>query len=231
MIIIVTYTIKIKRLTMFNHIDYFLLTISTLFTLINPIGIAPIFLTLTERFSENEQKSIAKKGVLTGLIVLLTFAYLGSYIFAFYSISIDAFRIMGGIIFFRSGLKMLESIIPRTRTTPAETEESLEHDDIAISPIGIPIVTGPGAITAVMVLAADTNGFQKQILLFFSIAIVLMLTLGIFLTAPKIFKKLGKSGSRLIQRLMGMILMVIAIQFIIDGIGVVIQIYAENLTI
>jgi len=214
---------------MFNHIDYFLLTISTLFTLINPIGIAPIFLTLTERFSENEQNSIAKKGVLTGLIVLLTFAYLGSYIFAFYSISIDAFRIMGGIIFFRSGLKMLESIIPRTRTTPAETEESLEHDDIAISPIGIPIVTGPGAITAVMVLAADTDGFQKQILLLISIVIVLLLTLGIFLTAPKLFKKLGKSGTRLIQRLMGMILMVIAIQFIIDGItNVVGNIFLNN---
>ena len=143
---------------MANNIEYFLLSLSTLFTLINPVGIAPIFLTLTERFSEKEQKSIAKKGVLTGLVVLLAFAYLGSYIFALYSISIDAFRIMGVIIFFRSGLKMLESIIARTRTTPAETEESMESDDVAISTVGIPIVTGPGAITAVMVLAADTKG-------------------------------------------------------------------------
>ena len=220
---ILTYSIKIKSLIMFNHIEYFLLSISTLFALINPIGIAPIFLTLTDRFSENEQKLIAKKGVLTGLIVLLTFAYLGSYIFALYSISIDAFRIMGGIIFFRSGLKMLESIIARTRTTPAETEESLEHDDIAISPIGIPIVTGPGAITAVMVLAADANVIQEQVLLLISIIIVLLLTLVFFLTAPMIFKKLGKSGSRLIQRLMGMILMVIAIQFIIDGVSNVVK--------
>ena len=207
---------------MANNIEYFLLSLSTLFTLINPVGIAPIFLTLTERFSEKEQRSIAKKGVLTGLAVLLAFAYLGSYIFELYSISIDAFRIMGGIIFFRSGLKMLESIIARTRTTPAETEESMESDDIAISPIGIPIVTGPGAITAVMVLAADTKGMQQQFLLFVSIIIVLLLTLIVFLTAPKIFKRLGKSGARLIQRLMGMILMVIAIQFIIDGVSNVI---------
>ena len=70
---------------MANNIEYFLLSLSTLFTLINPVGIAPIFLTLTERFSEKEQKSIAKKGVLTGLVVLLAFAYLGSYIFALYS--------------------------------------------------------------------------------------------------------------------------------------------------
>ena len=204
---------------MANNIEYFLLSLSTLFTLINPVGIAPIFLTLTERFSEKEQKSIAKKGVLTGLVVLLAFAYLGSYIFALYFTSIDAFRIMGGIIFFRGELKMLESLIVRTRTTPAETEESMESDDIAISPIGIPIVTGPGAITAVMVLAADTKGMQQQFLLFVSIIIVLLLTLIVFLIAPKIFKRLGKSGARLIQRLMGMILMVIAIQFIIDGVS------------
>ena len=117
---------------------------------------------------------------------------------------------------------MLESIIARTRTTPAETEESMESDDIAISPIGIPIVTGPGAIRAVMVLAADTKGMQQQFLLFVSIIIVLLLTLIVFLTAPKIFKRLGKSGARLIQRLMGIILMVIAIQFIIDGVSNVI---------
>jgi multiple antibiotic resistance protein len=119
---------------------------------------------------------------------------------------------------------MLESIIARTRTTPAETEEGLEHDDIAISPIGIPIVTGPGAITAVMVLAGETDGAQEQILLLLSITFVMLVTLTVFLTAPKIFKRLGKSGARLIQRLMGMILMVIAVQFIIDGISNVIGI-------
>jgi multiple antibiotic resistance protein len=117
---------------------------------------------------------------------------------------------------------MLESIIARTRTTPAETEEGLEHDDIAISPIGIPIVTGPGAITAVMVLAGETDGAQEQILLLLSITFVMLVTLTVFLTAPKIFNRLGKSGARLIQRLMGMILMVIAVQFIIDGISNVI---------
>ncbi len=204
---------------MSQHIDFILLCFSTLFTLINPIGISPIFLTLTERFSHTQQKSIAKKGIATGFIVLVLFAYLGRYIFAIYSISIDAFRIMGGIIFFRSGLKMLDSIVSRTRITPSETEEGLEHDDIAISPIGIPIVTGPGAITAAMILAAEAQGIVEQIILLIAIFSVLFLTLLIFLASPKIFKKLGQSGSRLIQKLMGIILMVIAVQFIIDGIS------------
>ena len=204
---------------MSEYIDFILLCFSTLFTLVNPIGIAPIFLTLTERFPEKDQKLIAKKGILTGFVVLVIFAYLGRYIFAIYSISIDAFRIMGGIIFFRSGIKMLDSITPRTRITPSETEESLEHEDIAISPIGIPIVTGPGAITAAMILAGQADSLTEQIILLISILLVLFLTLVIFLFSPKIFKKLGQSGSRLIQKLMGIILMVIAVQFIIDGIS------------
>ena len=186
------------------YFEFILLCFSTLFTLVNPIGIAPIYLTLTERFSENHQKSIAKKGTLTGFIVLVIFAYLGRYIFAIYSISIDAFRIMGGIIFFRSGLKMLDSITPRTRITPSETEESLEQEDIAISPIGIPIVTGPGAITAAMILAGQANTVAEQLILLIAISIVLLITYIIFLTSPKIFKKLGHSGARLIQKLMGM---------------------------
>ena len=203
---------------MVQHIDFIILCLSTLFTLINPIGITPLFLTLTERFHEKEQKTIAKKGVLMGFVVLVIFAFLGGYIFALYSISIDAFRIMGGIIFFRSGLKMFESIVPRTRTTPKETEEGLSHNDIAISPIGIPIITGPGAITAAMVLSGETDGIIQQGILLVSIAIVMLVTLLIFLGAPKVFRKLGTSGSRLIQRLMGIILMVIAVQFVIDGI-------------
>ena len=203
---------------MVQHIDFIILCLSTLFTLINPIGITPLFLTLTERFHGQEQKTIARKGVLMGFVVLVLFAFLGGYIFALFSISIDAFRIMGGIIFFRSGLKMLESIVPRTRTTPKETEEGLSHNDIAISPIGIPIITGPGAITAAMVLSGETDGIIQQGILLVSITVVMLVTLFIFLGAPKIFRKLGTSGSRLIQRLMGIILMVIAVQFVIDGI-------------
>jgi len=203
---------------MVQHIDFIILCLSTLFTLINPIGITPLFLTLTERFHGQEQKTIARKGVLMGFVVLVLFAFLGGYIFALFSISIDAFRIMGGIIFFRSGLKMLESIVPRTRTTPKETEEGLSHNDIAISPIGIPIITGPGAITAAMVLSGEADGIIQQGILLVSISIVMFVTLLIFLGAPKVFRKLGTSGSRLIQRLMGIILMVIAVQFVIDGI-------------
>jgi multiple antibiotic resistance protein len=113
---------------------------------------APFLLVMTERFSKQEKINIAWKGSLTAFITLIIFSMLGSLIFNFFGITIEAFQIMGGILFFRSGLLMLESKIGRSRTTPAEQDESLESDDIAISPIGIPLIAGPGAITASMLL-------------------------------------------------------------------------------
>ena len=111
------------------EVEYFLLCISTLFVLVNPLGIAPIFVIMTERFDHESRKSIAKKGIITAGITLIIFAGFGSLIFKLYSITIEAFQIMGGIILFRSGLRMLEAKIGRTRTTPAEQDESMDRDD------------------------------------------------------------------------------------------------------
>ena len=111
---------------------------------------------MTERFSKQEKVEIARKGSLTAFLTLILFSILGSVIFNFFGITIEAFQIMGGILFFRNGLKMLDSKIGRSRTTPAEQEESEESNDIAVSPIGIPLIAGPGAITATMLLSSQT---------------------------------------------------------------------------
>ena len=91
---------------------------------------------------------------LTAFFTLILFSILGSVIFSFFGITIEAFQIMGGILFFRNGIRMLDSKIGGSRTTPAEQEKSLETDDIAFSPIGIPLIAGPGAITATMLLSS-----------------------------------------------------------------------------
>ncbi len=139
-----------------SEIQFFILCLTTFFTLINPIGIAPILLVMTERFSKEEKINIAWKGSLTAFITLIIFSMLGSIIFNIFGITIEAFQIMGGILFFRSGFRMSEAKIGRSRTTPTEREESQESDDLAISPIGIPLIAGPGAITASMLLSSQT---------------------------------------------------------------------------
>ena len=195
-----------------------MLCLTTLFTLINPIGITPLLVVMTERFSNEERINIAKKGSLTAFITLILFAILGSFIFKFFGITIEAFQIMGGILFFRNGLKMLDAKVGRSRTTPAEQEESQESDDIAISPIGIPLIAGPGAITATMLLSSQTPQIYSYATIGLSIMIVLSFVYIILRNGDVLISVLGTSIMRIIQRLMGLILLVIAVQFIINGI-------------
>jgi len=206
-----------------NNLDYFLLCLTTLFTLINPLGITPIFIVLTERFSKPERTRIARKGIIAAGGTLLIFALLGSLIFKVYGITIEAFQIMGGIIFFRSGLRMMEAQVGRSRTTPKEQEESLDSDDIAISPIGIPIITGPGAITAAMLLSSKAENVVHYVLLVFAIVVVLLSVYLIFRGGNELSKRLGATGMRVFQRIMGLILMVIAVQFVIRGVETVLN--------
>lgn len=210
-----------------HEIQFFIFCLTTLFTLINPIGISPILIIMTERFPQKEKINIAKKGSLTAFITLILFSILGSVIFNFFGITIEAFQIMGGILFFRNGLRMLDSKIGRSRTTPAEQEESEESDDIAVSPIGIPLIAGPGAITATMLLSSQTPQIYSYFTLIFSIFFVLSLVYLILRNGDVLLELLGTTGIRIIQRLMGLILMVIAVQFIING---VISVYEPLIT-
>ena len=206
-----------------SETQFFILCLTTLFTLINPIGITPLLVVMTERFSNEERINIAKKGSLTAFITLILFAFLGSFIFKFFGITIEAFQIMGGILFFRNGLKMLDAKVGRSRTTPAEQEESQESDDIAISPIGIPLIAGPGAITATMLLSSQTPQIYSYATIGLSIMIVLSFVYIILRNGDVLISVLGTSIMRIIQRLMGLILLVIAVQFIINGIVSIIK--------
>lgn len=204
-----------------TELEFFLICLTTLFTLINPLGIAPVLLIMTERFSSEVKKSIAWKGVITAGITLVLFSLMGSLIFNFFGITVEAFQIMGGIVFFRSGLKMLEARLGRTRTTPKEQEESQDQEDIGISPIGIPLIAGPGAITAATLLSSQTPGIFSYASLFSAVFLVLGMVYIILRNGDRIIELLGHSGMRIIQRIMGLILMVIAVQFVINGVETV----------
>ena len=206
-----------------TELQFFILCLTTLFTLINPIGIAPILVVMTERFSKSERITIAKQGTITACIILIVFAFLGSLIFNLFAITIEAIQIMGGIIFFRSGFKMLEAKVGRSRTTPQEETESQESDDIAISPIGIPLIAGPGAITATMLLSSKVPNVHSYISIGLAILLVLSVVYLILRNGDLIINALGVKGMRVIQRLMGLILMVIAVQFVINGVTTVLQ--------
>jgi len=203
-------------------ITFSILAFSTLFTLINPIGLTAVYLSIVEPFGTKERNKIALKGTMTAFTILIVFSLVGDFIFSFYGITVSAFKIAGGILFFRTGILMLEARISRSRSTPKEEEEAGTKEGIAYTPIGMPIIAGPGAITSVMILSSEATKWDFKLLLFGVIAVVLFLTYLIFQGADYLTRRFGTTGLRIVQRIMGLILMVIAVQFVIDGVGTVV---------
>lgn len=200
------------------ELQYLVFCLSTLFAVINPLGITPIFVAMTEKYDSETRSKIAKKGIITGSMILIVFTLLGSIIFQFYGITVEAFQIMGGVVFFRSGMRMLDAKVGRSRTTESEREEFKDTDEIAISPIGVPLITGPGAITGVVILSGKAPTNFSVLVLLFSVIISMFIFYFILKAGNYIGQKIGIAGMRVIERMMGLILMVIAVQFIINGI-------------
>ena len=208
---------------MTEYTTFFILAFSTIFTLINPIGLTAVYLSIVDHYESEEKSKIALKGTITAFVILIIFSLVGDVIFSFYGITVSAFKIAGGILFFRTGIQMLEARVSRSRSTPKEEEEAGTKEDIAYTPIGIPLIAGPGAITSVMILSSETPGWELRLVLFAVIALVLVLTYIIFQGADYLTQRFGTTGLRIVQRIMGLILMVIAVQFVIDGVGSVIK--------
>ena len=204
-------------------IKFFIISFTSLFALVNPIGFSPMFISLVDELNSQEKKQIANKGVFTAGLTLIIFLFIGEFIFQFFGITIEAFKIAGGILFMRSSFNLIEVKMSRTRTTPAEEESALTKDDIAYTPIGIPLIAGPGAITSIMVLSTSNPSITYKLILFIVIVLVMLATLVILRMSSKITQKIGTSGLRIIQRIMGIILLTISIQFIIDGIKTIIN--------
>ena len=203
---------------MIDLTSFSILAFSSLFTLVNPIGLSPVFISMVEHCNKSERKQIALKGVAIAFFILILFTFIGRLIFSFFGITVSGFKIAGGILFFRTGMQMLESRLPRTRSTPQEETEAETKDEIAYTPIGIPLIAGPGAISSVMIFSSETESWEYKLILLIVIAFVMVLTYLIFRMADKITQKFGTIGLRIIQRVMGLILMVIAVEFIISGI-------------
>ena len=147
-------------------IKFAVVAFTSLFALVNPLGFSPMFISLVDNLPNNKKKIIAVKGVVTATLTLIIFLFIGELIFQFFGITIEAFKIAGGILFMRSSFNLIEVKKSRTRTTPAEEEYTENLEDIAYTPIGIPLIAGPGAITSVMILAAETNTITHKIIFY-----------------------------------------------------------------
>ena len=198
--------------------EFFILCFSSLFTLINPIGIVPIFIATTDEYSKKERDIIAFKSVLFAFFVLILFGVLGEFIFSFYDITIHGFRIAGGLLLLKISFDMIESKRSRTRTTPMEEKAAEEKNEIAYTPLAIPLIAGPGSIASIMILSSESSHWNDKITLFIALGTVLSITFFTLKLSKHLTKTFGRAGLRIMQRIMGLILMVISIEFILKGI-------------
>ena len=161
------------------------------------------------------------KAVLTAAFVLVLFAFLGRYLFDFFGISVAGLKVVGGILFFFIGFDMLNARLSRIKMTEKEAGEYA--DDISITPLGIPMIAGPGAITNAIVLMGDANDYTSKALVILSIVLVLIVVLLVFLGAVGITKFIGDKGNKIMMKLMGLIVMVIAVEFFFSGVTPYVQ--------
>lgn len=194
-----------------------ILVFTAFFTIINPLGTMPIFMTMTASLSNKSRKQTAKKATIIAFFTILAFAFSGQILFNFFGISVNSFRIVGGVIFFMMGWDMLQARLVSFKHTEDENKINAYVDDISITPLAIPMICGPGAITNAIILMEDSKDVSHKLILVGVIAIVLLLTYLILIGASKITDKLGETGNKVMMRLMGLIVMVIAVEFFFAG--------------
>jgi multiple antibiotic resistance protein len=195
-----------------------LTSFSSLFAIVDPFAALPIFLALTSRDSVTRRRSVALRASITTLVVLGLFAAGGQAIFHFFGVTIPAFKIAGGVILFTVALDMLGAKQSKTKTSPEETEESAAKDDVGVLPVGIPLLSGPGAIASVTVLSEKAHSFADQVALICAIALIAGASWLTLRFADPVARVLGKTGLNLITRIMGLMLAATAAQFVVDGV-------------
>ena len=196
-------------------LPFALLCLTSFFTLTNPLGTMPVFLTMTQGMTEKERRFIVTRATLTAFIIIMVFTFAGQFLFKFFGISTNGFRIAGGFIIFKIGFDMLQA-----RYTPMKLKDEeikTYANDISITPLGIPMLCGPGAIANAIVLMQDAQTMELKGVLISSIAFIYLLTYFILRASTRLVNVLGETGNNVMMRLMGLILMVIGVECFVGG--------------
>lgn len=194
---------------------FFITSFVTLFVIIDPIGLTPLFVALTQGMTVKQRRAIAIRATLTSAGILALFAVFGEALLGFIGISMAAFKIAGGILLLLTALDMLFQRRSKRREDTAEEEDDL--DDPSVFPLAIPLIAGPGSIATVILLAGTHPGFTGLGLSLAVMLLVLMVTFIFFEAATPLERLLGKTGINVVSRLLGMLLAALAVQFMLNG--------------
>lgn len=190
-----------------------------LFAIVNPIGCLPIFISATHGWSAQDRVKTVKTVALTVFLVLVAATFIGDQILAFFSISIPSFQVGGGILLMLIAISMMHGKQSYARQTPEEALAAANRDEIAIVPLSIPLLAGPGAIGSMIIVAQQSSSWWGHVALIMPVAVVSLLVALVLGLSGRIAHRLGSIGINVVTRLMGLILAAMSVEFIARGIG------------
>jgi multiple antibiotic resistance protein len=199
--------------------EYTLLTFSSLFVIVDPIAVVPAFLAMTPSDSPAAQLRMARLACAVAARVLMLFALAGRWIFRVLGITLPAFQIAGSILLLRIALDMLYAKRSAAQETSEEVEAGVGKEDIAITPLGVPMLAGPGAMSTALILLNQAQGWPQYVVLFLSIGTVALLSYWILWLAVRGARRLSPLALKLVTRLMGLLLAAVAVQFAVNGLS------------
>jgi multiple antibiotic resistance protein len=196
----------------------------TLLIVVDPIGNAPIFAALTHNMTPAYRRQMAVRGITLAMIILVVFLLIGELLLHTLGIGIPAFRIAGGILLFLLAIDMIFARQSGLRSTTVQEQQEAEHKrDVSVFPLAFPLIAGPGALTTVLLMTSPRPELPLLAGLLMVLLLVLAVTLMSLLSADRIMRVLGETGTNVITRLMGLILAALAVQYVLDGIGSALQ--------
>lgn len=193
-------------------------TLGSLFSVVNPLGAVPIYLTLTSSSTAQHRAVTARKTAMWFFLILVTFFFAGTYILNFFGISLNALRIAGGLIIVNSGYGLLNSKFEERRISDEIEEEAQEAEDVSFTPMAMPMLSGPGSISLLISLFAQQSEWVSRGLIVGVVATMGLLIWTVLHFAPALFKLLGRGGLAALSRIMGFLVMAIGIEMLIAGV-------------
>ncbi|HYV67672.1 MAG TPA: MarC family protein [Myxococcales bacterium] len=198
-------------------LSFSLLSLSAVFFVVDPMGVVPVFVAMTQGDSDEKRRQMAKRAAMTAFVILTVFAAAGTIIFRLLGVTLGAFKVAGGVLLLLTAIEMLRAQQARTRIIPEEQQEGLEKDDVAIFPLAIPLLAGPGAIATVTALMGRAGRTLFMVPVVLSIAITCAASYAMLRAAVPIARLLGVTGLNVMNRVIGLIIAAIAVQFVFDG--------------
>ena len=208
---------SISRLEHSAYVQFSVLALSSIFFLVDPFAALPTFLAVTAGADKQRRRKMAWKASITALVVLSAFAVAGQYIFKMFGITLPAFEIAGGIILLIIGLDMLEAKRSATQESTEETTEAAQKEDAGIVPLGIPMLAGPGSITSVTVLVGQAQNRWQMVAILASIFITAAICYLVLGNSDRVARAMGETGVRILVRIMGLLLVALAVQYFVNG--------------